>query len=155
MLSLLLSALSIQYYFMNNVFIHFDLKPSTYKKKENLHFQIKSSAKKEAAMDREKFLLCRECLHAISHRSQQIIINGAHEHTFANPHGIVFEIGCFKSALGCGYVGMPTEEFSWFKGFIWQIAVCGSCLTHVGWLFTSSSSESFIGLILDRIRESS
>jgi hypothetical protein len=140
---------------MNNILVPYDFKPSS-KKKENgnsfSHAEIYS--KSEEATDRGNFLLCKQCLQAITHRSHQIIVNGAHEHTFANPHGIVFEIGCFKSAIGCGYVGQPTDEFSWFKGFIWQVAVCGSCITHVGWLFTSSSIDSFIGLILDRIVES-
>ncbi|MCU0597708.1 MAG: cereblon family protein [Desulfobacterales bacterium] len=98
-------------------------------------------------------MLCRQCLQVITHRSLKIIIHGTHEHTFANPYGIVYEIGCFQSASGCGYVGSPTDEFSWFRGFKWQVAVCASCLTHLGWLFTSSGIDSFIGLILERLEE--
>lgn len=140
---------------MNFIFISNEFKPSAIKKESgSINSNAKIYSKKKETTDQEKFLLCRQCLQVITHRSHQIIINGSHEHTFANPHGIVFEIGCFKSAVGCGYVGHPTDEFSWFKGFMWQIAVCGSCLTHVGWLFTSSSIDGFIGLILDRIMES-
>jgi hypothetical protein len=131
------------------------LKPSVNKKISiAVNSHTKKYSRKEELTDSGKFLLCRQCLQTITHRSHQIIVNGAHEHTFANPHGIVFEIGCFKSAAGCGYVGRPTDEFTWFKGFMWQIAVCGSCLSHVGWLFTSSSVDSFVGLILDRLAES-
>jgi hypothetical protein len=140
---------------MNTISIPYDLKPSAKKNENgNAHSLVENDSKKEEATDRGKFLLCRQCLQMITHRSNRIVVNGAHEHAFANPHGIVFEIGCFKSAVGCGYVGQPTDEFSWFKGFTWQVAVCGSCLMHVGWLFTSSGIDSFIGLILDRLAES-
>jgi hypothetical protein len=139
---------------MKFVFSH-DVKPSVIKKNiEALPSQPIMSSQKQEPTDQDKILLCRQCLQVITHRSFRIIINGAHEHTFANPNGIVFEIGCFQSAIGCGYVGQPTDEFTWFAGFMWQAAVCGSCLTHVGWLFTSSSIKSFIGLILDRLVES-
>jgi len=115
---------------------------------------VKADSQKKEEIKKEKVLLCRQCSRVITRRSLKAYIDGAHEHTFANPHGIVFEIGCFKSAAGCIYAGQPTGEFSWFKGFMWQIAVCGSCLSHVGWLFTSGSN-SFAGLILDRLIESS
>lgn len=102
----------------------------------------------------DDFLLCRQCLQIITHRSQRIVVDGSHEHTFANPHGIVFDIGCFRSAIGCGYIGLPTKEFSWFMGHTWQVAICGTCLAHVGWLFTSFNLGSFVGLILDRLADS-
>jgi hypothetical protein len=31
------------------------------------------------------------------------------------------------------------------------MAVCGSCLAHLGWLFTAYGLESFYGLILNRL----
>lgn len=105
----------------------------------------------EIALDQEEYLLCRQCLQVITSPSERIAIEGTHRHTFANPHGIVFEIGCFGSVIGCGYAGPPSDEFSWFKGFRWQVAVCIQCLSHLGWLFTSSGYESFHGLILDRL----
>jgi len=71
--------------------------------------------------------------------------------SFANPHGIVFEIGCFTAVKGCGYVGPPSDEFSWFAGYDWRVAVCFMCLTHLGWFFSSAGKESFHGLILDRL----
>ena len=141
--------------FMDKTITSHDFKaPVNKKNSKDAYRHVKKNTQTQETTDRGKFLICRQCLHMITHRSQQIIVDGAHKHTFANPHGIVFEIGCFKSAIGCGYVGQPSGEFSWFSGFMWQVAVCGSCLTHVGWLFTSSSFESFIGLILDRLAES-
>jgi hypothetical protein len=99
----------------------------------------------------EEYILCRQCLHVITSPTERIPVEGSHEHTFANPHGIVFEIGCFGSVTGCGYAGPFSNEFSWFKGFSWRVAVCIRCLTHLGWLFSSTGYESFHGLILDRL----
>ena len=105
----------------------------------------------EKFSDDEEYILCRQCLHRITSPTEQIVVQGSHRHTFANPHGIVFEIGCFGSAGGCGHVGSASGEFTWFKGFSWRVAVCGRCLTHLGWLFISTGFESFHGLILDRL----
>jgi hypothetical protein len=100
------------------------------------------------------FIACKACGHEITRNSEKIIVNSAHQHTFANPNGIVFDIGCFKSAPGCRHTGPFTPEFSWFSGYRWQISVCGSCLTHLGWLFASTENNFFYGLILDRLIES-
>ncbi|UCH21765.1 MAG: hypothetical protein JSU83_00370 [Deltaproteobacteria bacterium] len=108
----------------------------------------------EKTSDDDKYILCRHCRQVITHPAERIEMGGSHTHTFANPHGIVYEIGCFRSAPGCGYTGPATDEFSWFKGFYWRIAVCRSCLTHLGWLFTSTGNVQFNGLILDRLIKS-
>jgi hypothetical protein len=95
-------------------------------------------------------LLCRACGRVITHDRDRLSVQGAHLHTFANPQGRVFEIGCFQSAVGCGYGEGVTAEFTWFAGYQWKIAVCAGCLTHVGWLFICATSQ-FHGLILDRL----
>ncbi len=100
--------------------------------------------------DKGEQILCRQCFQPITGPGDRLEINGAHQHVFANPSGAVYEIGCFRTAPGCGYSGFPTEEFSWFKGYSWRIAICGMCLTHMGWLFISSGS-SFNGLILNKL----
>ena len=100
-------------------------------------------------------LLCRQCLAFIARPEDRIAVDGAHHHTFANPHGIVFEIGCFQQAPGCAAAGAPTDEFTWFAGHRWQVAVCGACLTHLGWRFTGiNTGGGFFGLILDQLVES-
>jgi len=114
--------------------------------------QLKTDKKIKA--DADNFILCSQCLQIITHPSEQIVVDGFHQHTFANPHGIIFDIGCFRSAIGCGYLGTPSDEFSWFKGFSWRVAVCSSCLMHIGWLFSSTDKSSFLGLILERLIES-
>ncbi|MFO8113334.1 MAG: cereblon family protein [Desulfosalsimonadaceae bacterium] len=99
-------------------------------------------------------LLCRRCGFPITSEPNRIAVNGAHYHTFANPHGIVYEIACFRSAAGCTAAGRPTSEFSWFPPRWWQVAVCGSCMTHMGWRFSSPDHDVFFGLIIDRLIKS-
>ena len=103
--------------------------------------------------DENGHILCARCRRIITTSAHRIDINGAHIHTFANPHGIVFEIGCFQAATGCMYQGPVTDDFSWFAGFGWKIACCGTCMTHLGWLFVSDGGINFCGLILDRLVE--
>ena len=102
-------------------------------------------------VDIDDYILCRQCLQVITSPTERIEMQGAHQHTFANPHGSVYQIGCFRSAAGCGYAGQSSDEFTWFKGYSWRVAVCGSCLFHLGWLFISPGSQSFNGLILDHL----
>jgi len=99
----------------------------------------------------EGYFRCHQCHQIITSTADMIEVAGFHQHTFANPEGIMFEIGCFRKAVGCRHIGPATREFSWFKGFQWKVAVCSRCLIHLGWLYVSSGSESFHGLILDRL----
>ncbi|OIN96423.1 MAG: hypothetical protein AUJ48_01585 [Deltaproteobacteria bacterium CG1_02_45_11] len=105
----------------------------------------------EKESDQEEYILCRQCRQIITSWAERIEVQGSHQHAFANPHGIVYQIGCFKSVRGCRYAGPATEEWSWFRGFSWRIAVCSMCLTHLGWFYMKSGYESFNGLILDRL----
>jgi hypothetical protein len=105
----------------------------------------------EQIVEDDKFIRCAKCLNSIARQADEIIIGGSHRHTFANPHGILFEIACFSFADGCGTLGPSTGEFTWFKGYAWKVAVCGKCLSHLGWQYTSSGKGSFFGLIIDRL----
>jgi len=101
----------------------------------------------------ERYILCRQCLNMITGPDEGIWMNGNHRHTFANPLGVVYEIGCFNSAPGSRAVGPATDEFSWFSGYLWRVAICAQCLTHLGWFFLSSAGHGFHGLIIDRLIE--
>lgn len=120
-----------------------------------------SKAKSDAAFreaaspDDGDALCCRACGRVITRSAERTEAGGSHHHTFPNPHGIVFQIGCFREAWGCALTGPLTDEFTWFKGYQWRIAVCGSCLLHLGWLFASIGGSRFFGLILDRLTERS
>ena len=65
----------------------------------------------EPTPEEEEYIVCRQCRQAITRPAERMSIQGAHQHTFANPHGIVFEVGCFKDVTGCGYAGAATDEF--------------------------------------------
>ena len=108
-----------------------------------------SDAREKA--EEERLILCRECLFPVTREDEQSEMAGARQHTFANPAGIVFTIGCFQRAQGCVPVGPATDEFSWFSGFSWRVGVCRGCLAHLGWYFTAPSGAAFYGLILDHL----
>ena len=97
-------------------------------------------------------LLCTVCNNKITSEQQGFARGGKTEHTFINPHGMLFRVGCFYQATGCGVVGSPSSEFSWFAGFAWQIAFCRECQTHLGWLFSNDQGHQFYGLIITRLK---
>lgn len=97
-------------------------------------------------------LHCVMCRHAITDDSQRFVLRGGHEHTFFNPHGVLFHLGCFRNAPGCTALGPPSAEFSWFAGYHWMLAFCARCRNHLGWRFQGGLDGPFHGLILNRIR---
>lgn len=107
------------------------------------------SRQQEEAPGKEKVIVCRRCLTHITEEDQRISVDGAHRHTFANPHGHVFDIGCFKSAAGCLGRGPASDEFAWFPGYSWRIVICSGCMAHLGWMFQSQGGDRFLGLIMD------
>ena len=119
------------------------------------HSQPAGAVSEEKSPEADPYILCRGCLYPITRAKERITVNGAHRHTFANPHGIVFEIGCFKKASGCAAVGPASAEFTWFAGYRWRAGLCQACLTHLGWVFSAAGGDGFHGLILDRLIEPS
>jgi len=105
----------------------------------------------EELRDEQPVIICRACRHAITTGDQRLEVSGSHRHTFFNPAGIVYEIGCFARAAGCSLAGETSGEFSWFPGYLWRIAICGGCGTHLGWRFQSADS-AFYGLILPKLQ---
>jgi hypothetical protein len=97
-------------------------------------------------------LLCAACGQPITHESARIEMAGSHAHSFVNPDGLAFRIGCFGQAAGMRIVGESSSEASWFPGYRWQVEVCGRCRQQLGWLFRAGEAR-FHGLILDQLRE--
>ena len=93
---------------------------------------------------------CKVCNHVITGCIDAIHVAGQHRHSFVNPAGIRYNIGCFSSARGCFISGEPTVEFTWFPGYSWCYSFCGKCSSHLGWFFESGDSR-FYGLILNRL----
>lgn len=102
-----------------------------------------------AVLDEDPRLVCRLCRALVTRESERVSHGGGHTHVFFNPHGHVFEIGCFAQAPGVATVGPASVEFTWFPGYAWRIAICRRCQTHLGWRF--SGETVFHGLILDML----
>ncbi len=97
-------------------------------------------------------LVCAYCRGLVTSRALAISINGSHAHSFVNPHGFTFRIGCFADAAGCAERGEESNYWTWFPGFSWRISLCRHCSEHLGWSFRSADAR-FFGLILERLRE--
>ena len=106
----------------------------------------------EPTDDQGRVLACARCARFITTTAARIEVGGAHEHTFTNPAGLRFHIGCFSPVTGCAAAGEPSTFWTWFPGYSWQVEGCVSCAQHLGWFF-ASGSDGFHGLILDRLVE--
>ena len=106
----------------------------------------------EAAGGEGGRIVCRACGTPVTTAGLRRTAAGAHRHVFHNPHGIVFEVGCFSAAPGAVPEGPATTEFTWFPGHAWRVALCRGCAAHLGWRF-SGGGDAFWGLILPRLAE--
>lgn len=95
-------------------------------------------------------ILCRNCDGVVTFPEFQVERDQGFVHTFANPLGHVFEIGCFSEAEGCVKASGLSEEFSWFKGYGWAVGICRQCQIQLGWIYYSKE-DRFFGLILDQL----
>ncbi|WP_321496070.1 cereblon family protein [uncultured Desulfobacter sp.] len=108
----------------------------------------------QTLVEDEKVIICRVCSQLVTKPELSIRVNDAHAHVFANPHGNVFEIGCFSHAPGCVPVSQRSDEFTWFPGYSWTIGACAGCGSHLGWIFSGETGgmvNRFYGLILDKL----
>ena len=108
----------------------------------------------ETAANREekRVYTCIRCGNTITTSKDEMAVEGQFKHSFTNPHGYMFTIGCFFKAPGCISAGPSTDEFTWFPGYGWRISICTACGMHLGWEF-SKGSASFFGLILNNLAE--
>jgi len=113
---------------------------------------VQPSPAPEPAEGGGRLLACAACRRGVTTTADRISVDGGHEHTFINPHGFCFRIGCFARAAGCVAVGPASAEWTWFAGRTWQVAHCRGCRGHLGWLFRSAG-DLFHGLIVDRLVE--
>ncbi|MDD9304996.1 MAG: hypothetical protein HUK40_22695 [Desulfobacter sp.] len=108
----------------------------------------------EPEVDPDPVIMCKHCNFSVTKPGFQILVSQKFSHAFANPHGHVFEIGCFSRADGCVGASIPSDEFTWFPGYVWTVGQCQSCSTQLGWIFSSAKAlnpERFLGLILDQL----
>lgn len=110
-----------------------------------------TKAEDRTAEDEER-LYCTACGQEVTAGRWRISVQDDHEHTFFNPAGVIFRIGCFKEAPGAVPVGPSSGQFPWFRGTRWQVALCAGCRRHMGWLFTGNGAPpAFFGLILPNL----
>jgi len=102
-----------------------------------------------------KLLRCAACDNPITTEEARIEMRGGHAHTFTNPYGFRFQVGCFADALGCSISGEPSHADTWFPRYFWRIAACASCQVHLGWHFENAEARAFFGLILPRLKPAS
>jgi hypothetical protein len=103
-------------------------------------------------------IYCAACGHVITNTKWKTArgndhgdgVDGGHEHVFFNPAGVVFRVICFAEAPGVGGHGTPSDEFTWFKGYRWQVAHCLGCNEHLGWRF-GNAGDVFFGLIKPKL----
>lgn len=116
---------------------------STQRTKEALHEEEKPG--------HGKAVRCAYCKSVITYQGNAESIQGRHIHSFVNPAGYEFTIGCYRRAW-CRIMGLPMLEWSWFNGHTWQYAMCPQCQEHLGWFYhTVHDNNAFYGLILDRL----
>jgi len=103
-----------------------------------------------AAAELDGDWLCAWCLNRVADERDRFQYEGKDEFTFSNPEGIRFCIMTFSQTLGCGQVGVPTLQHTWFPGHAWSFCQCDSCGQHLGWYYTGQ--YNFVGLIKARLK---
>lgn len=111
-----------------------------------------SSPVENAAERARPRISCLACGGFVADPRDRVSVNGAHAHSFINPAGIIFRVGCFATTPGARAAGAATHHWTWFPGFAWRAALCTRCGAHLGWCFDSADA-SFVALILDRVIE--
>ncbi|MCG8688439.1 MAG: cereblon family protein [Desulfobacterales bacterium] len=108
----------------------------------------------EVKEESDPVITCKNCMGLVTKPDFRMQVEQQFSHTFANPHGHVFEIGCFSRADGCIESSVPSDDFSWFNGYVWSIGLCRNCKIQLGWIFLATKMDrpqKFYGLILDQL----
>ncbi len=119
--------------------------------------EIETRQQHDTLSEEDQVIVCRACNNIITRPFYKIPVSSSFSHIFANPHGHVFEIGCFSRAEGCMEASGLSSEFTWFAGYSWKIEICRQCKSHIGWIFicdcenASGMPVQFHGLILDKL----
>jgi hypothetical protein len=101
--------------------------------------------------------LCARCRVQITEGSAVFGPGGASPvQVFTNPEGRVCQVLTVTHAQSLVLVGPATEEYSWFSGFAWRIALCAKCTSHLGWRYEAVAEGAparFFGLLLSALIE--
>lgn len=109
--------------------------------------------------DQDGVLQCLRCSSVISDSDQ--LLHRTDEGCsglFVNSHGWIHDMITTSQVKleSVSFSGVPTEEFTWFKGYAWQIFNCRRCGSHLGWRYStkdvSKVPSHFFGLRRQAIR---
>lgn len=114
------------------------------------HVEREPERRGELDAAEDGWLRCTACGQPIAREKARIEVDGKHVHSFVNPAGHEYTIGCFAEAPGCAGEGEESTFWSWFPGFAWRIALCAACGAQLGWSFRREAG-AFWGLIIERI----
>jgi hypothetical protein len=84
---------------------------------------------------------CAFCGSAVTYSDRFVEIAGSIAHSFTNPQGVRCDFHTFSSCPGLVAQGEATEEYSWFPGYKWSLALCRGCGNHLGWRYESVSGS--------------
>ncbi|MBM9616274.1 hypothetical protein JWJ90_18565 [Desulfobulbus rhabdoformis] len=124
------------------------------KRKQKALIRQAPSFSEEPAENEDNQLYCSNCAHPITAEENAISVSGSYHHAFFNPAGITYEVRCFQLAPGVTPYLFPSNEFSWFAGYSWQIVHCSACQAHLGWRYIQDAgSHIFFGLIASKLQK--
>jgi hypothetical protein len=100
---------------------------------------------------------CAWCGIFITHAGALTKVDGADQHSFINPSGILCNFRTFRL---CENVIIDEDlylEHSWFPGYGWRFLTCKSCLHHLGWKYDllkkRSSLREFFGVLIHAVED--
>lgn len=125
--------------------------PCFFRESDQGRYTVEESDEGQQHDEGDGILYCRQCLAPVTSEQERMTVLGKHSHAFANPEGMVFEIGCFGLAPGCVKQGRSTLQYSWFPPHAWSFVLCRTCAIHLGWYYEAVGKSSFHGLILNRL----
>lgn len=62
--------------------------------------------------------------------------------SYCNSAGYVHETNTVYSTIPSSVYcpGQPTDEFTWFPGYLWMLCYCSGCDKHLGWKYIAAIS---------------
>lgn len=104
------------------------------------------------ALSRKCYFSCKRCENRLANYANVISMSKEGVQNYCNPNGFIHETLTVSEVLdnSLQLVGSPSNEFSWFPSYAWQILLCKECHGHIGWFFTTTTSNlspsKFFGL---------